>query len=340
MATNWKQIKEEYLLSYGKINLKELAEKYNINYSTLRKRKIRKKWDSEIVTKEEGNVLIIDQHTEEEGKKVTKANVTKPYIPLENVPNVTENVTEDNSIVTSQNSNIEEDSTTETTEEETTENQALTGKQVKFCKEYIIDFNATRASISAGYSTKTARQIGYENLTKPYIQAEIKLQCDKLIHKLEISITRIVMEYAKIAFSDITFFMDIGRKKKSWVDKKGKKQSATIDYAQLKKGMVLDGSLIQEIKSTDWGLSVKLYDKMKALEALAKISGLFNDEHKKMIEIEKLRVIQEKLKLEQSRNDKNTDNGNLDEMIASLDNIDISRYVPLHPEEFEEEGES
>ena len=58
----------------------------------------------------------------------------------------------------------------------TTVNQQvnLTGKQLRFCKEYCIDWNATQAAIRAGYSKKTAKQIGYENLTKPYFQNYIE----------------------------------------------------------------------------------------------------------------------------------------------------------------------
>ena len=43
----------------------------------------------------------------------------------------------------------------------------LTAKQKRFCDEYLIDLNATQAAIRAGYSEKTAKQIGQENLTKP-----------------------------------------------------------------------------------------------------------------------------------------------------------------------------
>ena len=45
----------------------------------------------------------------------------------------------------------------------------LTPKQEKFCREYIIDLNATQAAIRAGYSKKTAQEIGSENLSKPMI---------------------------------------------------------------------------------------------------------------------------------------------------------------------------
>lgn len=45
----------------------------------------------------------------------------------------------------------------------------LTPKQQLFCEEYLCDLNATQAAIRAGYSKKTAKEIGAENLTKPAI---------------------------------------------------------------------------------------------------------------------------------------------------------------------------
>lgn len=50
----------------------------------------------------------------------------------------------------------------------------MTNKQKRFCDEYLIDLNATQSAIRAGYSPKTARQVGQENLTKPYIKAYIE----------------------------------------------------------------------------------------------------------------------------------------------------------------------
>ena len=49
----------------------------------------------------------------------------------------------------------------------------LTDKQKRFCDEYLIDLNATQAAIRAGYSERTARKIGQENLTKPDIRQYI-----------------------------------------------------------------------------------------------------------------------------------------------------------------------
>jgi len=63
----------------------------------------------------------------------------------------------------------------------------LTDKQSMFCKEYIIDLNATQAAIRAGYSENTARQTGSENMTKPYIIAEVQRLMDKRSEKADIT---------------------------------------------------------------------------------------------------------------------------------------------------------
>ena len=50
----------------------------------------------------------------------------------------------------------------------------LNNKQMMFCKEYMIDLNATQAAIRAGYSKKTAQEIGSQNLSKLIIQEEMR----------------------------------------------------------------------------------------------------------------------------------------------------------------------
>lgn len=49
----------------------------------------------------------------------------------------------------------------------------LTAKQKKFADDYIKTGNATQSAIDAGYSKKTAKSVGSENLTKPDIKAYI-----------------------------------------------------------------------------------------------------------------------------------------------------------------------
>lgn len=78
----------------------------------------------------------------------------------------------------------------------------LTDKQKFFCKEYIKDFNATRAAKASGYSEKTAGRIGGDNVQKVEIQKEIKRLMQKRIERTEISADRVVKELAKIGFSD------------------------------------------------------------------------------------------------------------------------------------------
>lgn len=55
----------------------------------------------------------------------------------------------------------------------------LTEKQKRFCDEYLISLNATEAAVKAGYSPRTARVIGPENLQKPVIQAFIRERLEK-----------------------------------------------------------------------------------------------------------------------------------------------------------------
>ena len=50
----------------------------------------------------------------------------------------------------------------------------LTPKQARFVQEYLIDANAAQAAIRAGYSAKTAREIGHQNLTKLHIAAALE----------------------------------------------------------------------------------------------------------------------------------------------------------------------
>ena len=55
----------------------------------------------------------------------------------------------------------------------------LTAKQQRFCDEYLACLNASEAAIKAGYSKKTARVIGQENLLKPALKAYIQQRMDE-----------------------------------------------------------------------------------------------------------------------------------------------------------------
>lgn len=77
----------------------------------------------------------------------------------------------------------------------------LTVKQKRFCEEYVIDWNATRAAIAAGYSESSAAVIGFENLTKPNISEYINEIKNKLEEQAGISALRIVLELKEIILS-------------------------------------------------------------------------------------------------------------------------------------------
>lgn len=61
--------------------------------------------------------------------------------------------------------------------------KTLTAKQQRFIDEYLVDLNATQAAIRAGYSEKTARVIGPENLSKPAVASEVARRQAKLAEK-------------------------------------------------------------------------------------------------------------------------------------------------------------
>ena len=63
----------------------------------------------------------------------------------------------------------------------------MTPRQQRFVEEYLIDLNATQAAIRAGYSPKTAGQMGDENLKKPQIKAAIDAAMAERSKRTEIS---------------------------------------------------------------------------------------------------------------------------------------------------------
>ncbi|STY71491.1 Terminase small subunit [Megamonas hypermegale] len=78
----------------------------------------------------------------------------------------------------------------------------LTAKQERFCREYIIDLNATRAAIRAGYSEKTANRIASENLSKLDIQEKIRQLQQKIEARTEITQDKVLNELANIGFAE------------------------------------------------------------------------------------------------------------------------------------------
>lgn len=78
----------------------------------------------------------------------------------------------------------------------------LSPQRLKFVLAFCIKPNATEAAIAAGYKEGSARQQGAYLLTIPVIRAEIARRTAPALAKQEITIERILLESARIAFAD------------------------------------------------------------------------------------------------------------------------------------------
>jgi len=174
---------------------------------------------------------------------------------------------------------------------------ALTGKQERFVQEYLVDLNATQAAIRAGYSEKTAKSVGCENLTKPDVAAAIAQRQKKLAAKLEITQERVIAELAKIGFSDIRKIVNWRANVTAMVEdpETGEERMAVTNEVALVSSHEIDddtAAAISEISQTDkGGLKVKLHDKKGALVDLGKHLGMFKDqvEHSGNVVVEVVR---------------------------------------------------
>jgi phage terminase small subunit len=84
----------------------------------------------------------------------------------------------------------------------------LTAKQQQFVNEYLVDLNATKAAIRAGYSTNRADAMGHENLRKPEIAHAVEEAMKARSDRTEVTADRVLAEYAKLAFLDPRRFYD------------------------------------------------------------------------------------------------------------------------------------
>ena len=83
----------------------------------------------------------------------------------------------------------------------------LTPKQAAFAREYRIDLSATQAAIRAGYSPKTARVIGYENLIKPHIRELIAEDEAKALAKADLSAQNVLEVIRRNVMRDLSGFV-------------------------------------------------------------------------------------------------------------------------------------
>jgi phage terminase small subunit len=90
----------------------------------------------------------------------------------------------------------------------------LTEKQKRFADYYIETGNATESAIRAGYSEKTAKEMGYENLTKPHIREHIDSVLKEIGNKRIMNAEEVMQLLTSIARNeqqeDVVVFGDSG----------------------------------------------------------------------------------------------------------------------------------
>ncbi|WP_334471028.1 terminase small subunit [Arsenophonus sp. PmNCSU2021_1] len=79
----------------------------------------------------------------------------------------------------------------------------LTDKQEAFCRENLIDLNATQAAIRAGYSEKTAKDIACQNLAKLNIQKRIQTLMEERKNRIEVNADYVLKRLVDIDQMDV-----------------------------------------------------------------------------------------------------------------------------------------
>ncbi|EJS62030.1 hypothetical protein ICU_05198 [Bacillus cereus BAG2X1-1] len=241
---------EIYKSSKGEKPLVEIAEELGIkNPSQIRKWKSQDKWDEKI----NGNVTIA---------KRSVTNVKNPK--------------------------------TKEKLKEILEDEELTEKERLFCLYYVKYFNGTQAALKSGYSKDGAHVQASRLLRRERVSSYIKELKGELVENVFVEAMDVLKEYIKIAFADITNYVTFGQKEVPVMgmfgpmkDEAGNEITRIVNYVDLHEADMVDGSIITEVKLGKDGVSVKLADKMKALDKLAQYFDLVPDNFKRQIEEER-----------------------------------------------------
>lgn len=176
------------------------------------------------------------------------------------------------------------------------ENPELTDKQRLFCVHYIRSFNATKAYQKAyGCSYETAMVEGSSHLRNPKIKSEIlKLKQERLNREF-LSESDIFQKYMDIAFADITDYMTFGTEEVPVMAMYGpvkikdpetgeeKQLTKIVNTVRFKDSTEVDGTILSEVKQGKDGASIKLSDRMKALQWLSDHMNMATEEQKAKI---------------------------------------------------------
>jgi hypothetical protein len=138
----------------------------------------------------------------------------------------------------------------------------LTYKQQTFCDEYLVDMNATRAALRAGYSAGTA--LNGALMRMPKIKLYLEQHIAQAAKRTQITQDMVLKELAKVAFGNMGNYFDADGKLKPMDmltdDEKAALWSVSIDK--------------------DGAVSIKMNNKMQALDKIAKHLSFYNPEPK------------------------------------------------------------
>lgn len=204
-------------------------------------------------------------------------------------------------------------------------NPDLTDKQRLFCIYYIRSFNATKAYQKAyGCSYETAMVEGSSCLRNPKIKSEIlKLKQERLNREF-LSESDIFQKYMDIAFADITDFLKFGTEEvpimslygpvKTKDPESGEEKMLTkvINKVHFRDSSDVDGTIISEVKQGKDGASIKLSDRMKALEWLSGHMNMGTEEQRARIEQIRAQTELAKAKAQTDEGDEIADDGFLE----------------------------
>jgi phage terminase small subunit len=273
--------------SGGKRKLKDIAAELDVTDTQVRKWKNQDKWDDLL----KGNVTIAKRNVT--NKDTTKNKQNKSKIKATGFEEVPLN-----------------------------ENGELTDKQWLFCMYYIRTLNATSAYKKVyECSYQTAMTNGSRLLSNAKVRETISELKRQRLESLDLDKYDVLEKYKAIAFSDITDFIDFTQVNSEMTtveisyDSDGKeiKRQETVPYTYTKFSMnhseEIDGTLITELaKGKDGMFKVKLADKMKALDVLAKYTDLLSEDDRKKLQNEKIKMDIEKTKAEiENMNDDEND---------------------------------
>lgn len=146
--------------------------------------------------------------------------------------------------------------------------------QERFVSEYMIDKNARNAAIRAGFSAASAHVTAHRLLKKANVASEIARREAEIAQKCDVSVEKIMREYARIAFFDPgDFFNDDGTLRPiSEIPEDARRAISSLDINKLR-SVQGDDVRIEEIVR-----KIRTSSKVGCLDSLARIMGLMKDQ--------------------------------------------------------------